>query len=195
MNPEVTLYFIRHGETDWNAEARYQGQADVPMNETGRRQARRNGNRLKSILAANPALDFVASPLTRTRETMEIVRGELGLDPQSYRTEDRLMEVHYGSWQGLLAAELPERDPEGLSARSRDPYRWRPQGGESYADLMARTSPWLAEVDRDTVVVSHGGVSRTLRGALLGLDVALVPFLDVPQDRVLVLTPAGVSWL
>lgn len=195
MKPGVTLYFIRHGETDWNAEARYQGQADVPMNARGRAQARRNGSILKSLLSAHPGIDYVASPLYRTRETMEIVRAELGLDRNTYRTDPRLKEVHYGSWQGVLAGELPERDPEGLSARARDPFRWRPLGGESYADLMARTTPWLAEVEQDTVIVSHGGVSRTLRGALLNLDVAEIPFLDVPQDRVLVLTAGDVSWL
>lgn len=195
MRPGVTLYFIRHGETDWNAEARYQGQADVPMNDRGRAQARRNGGILKSLVSAHPGMDYVASPLGRTRETMEIVRAELGLDCNTYRTDPRLKEVHYGSWQGVLAGELPARDPEGLSDRARDPFRWRPHGGESYADLMARTTPWLAEVERDTVIVSHGGVSRTLRGALLNLDVAEIPFLDVPQDRVLVLTAGDASWL
>lgn len=195
MKPGITLYFIRHGETDWNAEARYQGQADVPMNDTGRAQARRNGERLKPVLAANPGIEFVASPLLRTRETMEIVRAALGLDPGSYRLDDRLKEVHYGSWQGVLIGDLLRLDPDGVAARARDPFRWRPHGGESYADLMERTTPWLAQVEHDSVIVSHGGVSRTLRGEILKLDTAAIPFLEAPQDRILVLTSSAISWL
>jgi probable phosphoglycerate mutase len=82
-----------------------------------------------------------------------------------------------------------------MAARTHDPFRWRPQGGESYEDLAARTVPWLDGIARDTVVVSHGGVSRVLRGHILSLDVATVPGLDVPQDRVLVLRRDGIDWL
>jgi probable phosphoglycerate mutase len=195
MRADVTIYFIRHGETDWNAEARYQGQADVPMNETGRAQARRNGETLRQLLPGIAGAEFVASPLKRARETMRIVRETLGLDPEGFEIDERLKEAHYGDWQGTLLADLPSLDAEGIEARTRDPFRWRPQGGESYEDLMERTLPWLASIARDTVVVSHGGVSRVLRGHILGLDVAAVPRLDVPQDRVLILRRDGIDWL
>jgi len=195
MRADVTIYFIRHGETDWNAEARYQGQADVPMNEKGRAQAQRNGEALRPFLPGIARADFVASPLQRACETMEIVRAALGLDPKEFRIDARLKEAHYGDWQGTLATDLPNLDAEGMRARTRDPFRWRPQGGESYEDLMARTLPWLEAIARDTVVVSHGGVSRVLRGHILGLDLKSVPRLDVPQDRVLVLRHGGAEWL
>ena len=195
MRADVTIYFIRHGQTDWNAESRYQGQADVPMNERGRAQARRNGDALHLLMPGLGSADFVASPLARARETMKIVRNELGLDPHGYKTDHRLMEVNYGNWQGTLATEVPELDAEGFKARARDPFHWRPQGGESYADLMARSVEWLDGVARDTVVVSHGGVSRVLRGHILGLDQADIPVLDVPHDRVLVLRADGMDWL
>ena len=195
MRDDVTIYFIRHGETSWNAEFRYQGQADVPMNETGRAQARRNGEVLARLLPGIAEADFIASPLARARETMEIVRDVLDLDPKHYRIDDRLKEAHYGQWQGTLLADLPRLDAEGMQARNRDPFRWRPQGGESYEDLMARAVNWVRTIERDAVVVSHGGVSRVLRGHILGLDRASVPSLDVPQDRVLVLRRGGVDWL
>jgi broad specificity phosphatase PhoE len=195
MRADVTIYFIRHGETSWNAEFRYQGQADVPMNEIGRAQARRNGEALAQLLPGIADADFVASPLARARETMEIVRDVLGLDPKLYRIDERLKEAHYGEWEGTLLADLPRVDAEGMQARIRDPFRWRPQGGESYEDLMARAVDWLGTVERDAVVVSHGGVSRVLRGHILGLDPATVPGLDVPQDRVLVLRREGIDWL
>ena len=191
----VTIYFIRHGETDWNAQARYQGQADIPMNERGRAQAKRNGETLRSLLPQIAETDFVASPLKRARETMRIVRDTLGLERDDFEVDDRLNEAHYGHWQGTLAADLPHLDAEGMAARTRDPYAWRPPGGESYEDLMARIVPWLAGIARDAVVVSHGGVSRVLRGHILGLKLATVPLLEVPQDRVLVLNRDSVDWL
>ena len=195
MRAGVTVYFIRHGETHWNAEARYQGQADVPMNDTGRAQARRNGDALRPFLPAIAQVDFLASPLARARATMEIVRGALGLAPGDFQVNDRLMEANYGIWQGTLASDLPRVDAEGLAARTRDPYRWRPKSGESYEDLMTRTRTWLEGIERDAVVVSHGGVSRTLRGHVLNLDFATVPFLDMPQDRVLILQRGAMEWI
>jgi broad specificity phosphatase PhoE len=195
MRPDVTIYFIRHGETEWNAEARYQGQADIPMNARGREQARRNGLSLRPLLPELAKADYVASPLARARETMQIVRTVLDLPADGFRIDERLKEAHYGDWQGTLAADLPRVDAEGLIARTRDPYRWRPQGGESYEDLMARAVPWFQSIARDTVVVSHGGVSRVLRGHILGLDVNSVPLLDVPQDRVLLLRHDTIDWL
>lgn len=194
MRPDITIYFIRHGETDWNAAGRYQGQMDIPLNHKGRGQAARNGAVLRDLLADPSRLDFVSSPLGRARETMDIVRDKLGLAAGGYRCEPRLKEVHYGVWEGTLWNELPTVDPEGLAARKKDPFHWRPREGESYADLDARTGAWLAGVERNTVVTSHGGVSRTLRGRVLGLDVREVPFLEVPQDRILMLRRGSIEW-
>src|SRR5690606_17645353 len=189
-----TIYFIRHGETDWNAARRLQGQTDICLNDIGRRQAARNGHVLRKIVQEIEVLDFVASPLSRTRETMEIVRESIGLDRPGYRTDPRLKEVNFGHWEGLTWAELPERDPKGYQARLADPFDWRPRGGESYRDLTERIAAWLESLEGDTVVVSHGGVSRVLRGHLLGIDPREVPFLEVPQDKVLVLRPGEMSW-
>jgi broad specificity phosphatase PhoE len=191
----ITLYFVRHGETDWNAERRYQGQRDIPLNDRGRTQARRNGRALAAIKSELATARFVSSPLGRTRETMDILRAEMGLAPGGYSLDDRLKELSYGSWEGQLQDELPLSDPEGWAARNRDPFRWRPQGGESYADLLQRCAHWLIDVRHDTVVSSHGGVSRCLRGHVLGLDPASIPDLESPQDRVLVLTKGAMRWL
>jgi broad specificity phosphatase PhoE len=80
MLSNVTIYFIRHGETDWNKIQRYQGQTDIPLNDTGRAQAARNGRVLGEVIGAGKAqVDFVASPLERATETMEIVRANMGL--------------------------------------------------------------------------------------------------------------------
>lgn len=195
MRSGVTLYFIRHGETDWNVELRYQGQTDIPLNAKGRAQSRRNGEVLGSHLKRPEDLDFVASPLGRTRSTMEILRTSLNLDPKGYRIDHRLMELSYGIWEGHLLADLPKIDEEGVKARAQDPYHARPPGGESYADLELRTLAWLQTVERDTVVVSHGGVSRCLRGHLLCLPQAKIPELESPQDKILILKKGAMEWI
>jgi probable phosphoglycerate mutase len=162
------LYFIRHGETDWNAEGRLQGQHDRPLNKIGLGQAVRCGDILRALLARDghdaQAFDYVASPLSRARRTMELVRGGLALDPAGYRTDARLAELSFGQWEGFTFAELKAReaDRRTLATREHDKWRFVPPGGESYADLLGRVSAWHAGVSRDTIVVSHGGVARTL---------------------------------
>jgi probable phosphoglycerate mutase len=196
LRPGVTLYFVRHGETDWNAARRYQGRRDIPLNDTGRAQAKRNGRVLAGLVGARAAaLDHMASPLQRARETMEIMRSELQLDPEGYRTDARLAEIDYGHWEGRLWTELPVIDPEGFAARQADTWGWQPNGGESYRMLSERVGRWLAEIERDTVVASHGGVSKALRGLVLQLTSAEIPHLEVPQDKVLVVTAGSIRWL
>ena len=195
MRDGLTIYLLRHGETDWNRDRRYQGQMDIPLNATGRAQAKRNGEALRTMLPGIAQLAFVASPLGRARETMEIVRSQLGLPPKNYAIDPRLRELHYGHWEGQLQSDLPHIDPGGLAERTADPFRWRPKGGESYADLLARTVDWLGSVNGDCVVAAHGGISRCLRAAILGLDTATIPDLDSPQDRVLVLTKNAMRWI
>lgn len=190
-----TIYVVRHGETDWNRERRYQGQTDKPMNARGREQAHRNGAALRSALNNPLEFDFAASPLMRARETMDIIREELGLAKDGYRTDPRLMELSYGSWEGKLQSDLPTLDPEGWAARARAPFTWRPEGGESYADLLVRCRSWLGSIERPTVVAAHGGISRCLRTLVLDLDPASIPDLESPQDKVLKLQNGTMTWI
>ncbi len=191
------IYFVRHGETDWNAERRLQGQRDTDLNDTGRGQAARNGQVLSERIGDPQAFDFVASPLRRTRETMEIVRRELGLATEGYRTDGRLREIHFGDWEGLTWAELKARDPEAHTARRADPWSTAAPGhdGESYAELSQRALEWFHEVERDTVVVSHGGVLRCLRGHVERMPQAEIPSSDALQDRFLLIDGAATLWI
>ncbi len=196
MKDGVTLFFIRHGQTDWNKLQRYQGQTDIPLNDTGRAQAARNGRTLREVLGSDLArFDFAASPLVRATETMEIVRRNMSLPSRPFELDERLKEQNFGHWEGLLWSELPTLDPEGFSARLADTWGWTPRGGENYADVTARVAQWLDGIERDTVVVSHGNISRCVRGILLGLDEAVVPKLEVPQDRFLRLSRGKAEWL
>lgn len=162
------LYFLRHGETDWNAERRLQGQHDIPLNALGREQAAHCGDILAAQFARTgrsaDSFDYVASPLSRARVSMELARGTLGLDPFAYRTDARLMELSFGEWEGFTYAELKARDPEHLVVAERDQKKWTfvPPGGESYRQLLARVADWYRQVTHDTVVAAHGGVCRVL---------------------------------
>ncbi len=195
MQQGIIVYCIRHGQTDWNAQSRYQGQEDIAINEFGREQARRNGEALRAFLPKIAAAHFVSSPLSRARETMRIIRQSLGLAVEEYATDDRLLEVHYGAWQGQLLETLKSTDAEALAARRADPFHFRPPGGESYSDLLQRTCDWLSTLKGDTVVATHGGITRTLRAHLLALDPGKILDLEVPQDRVLIIREGEMRWL
>jgi probable phosphoglycerate mutase len=196
LAPGVTLYFARHGETDWNLAQRYQGRQDIPLNATGRAQAARNGEALARTLAGvGGALDCVASPLLRARQTMEILLRELALAPCAYRTDARLAEINYGHWEGQLWTQLPLSDPEGFAARKADMWNWQPRGGESYRALSERVAGWLWALERDTLCVAHGGVMRVLRGLIERLAPAQIFALAVPQDRVLIVEDGTIAWL
>jgi probable phosphoglycerate mutase len=182
------LYYIRHGETDWNVEARLQGGRDIPINAAGRAQAQRCGEILRDLLArdrrAAADLDFVSSPLGRARETMEIVRATLGLDPHAYRSEARLTEVAFGRWEGFRLDELRQREADAVAARERDKWRFVPPEGESYETMSRRIADWYAGQMSDTVAVAHGG---TLRGLIVRLGIMSAqeaPMLDIAQGAV-----------
>ena len=112
---------------------------------------------------------YVASPLKRARDTMEVLRASLGLDPHAYAVDDRLMEIAYGEWEGLTLPEIDARMPGVLAEREQDKWDFAPPGGESYRDLTARISAWYAALTQDTVVAAHGGGVRALM-ALLHLE-------------------------
>jgi len=161
MTPRA-FYFVRHGETDWNAERRLQGQRDVPLNDLGRRQSARCADILRGLVAGTAEFDYISSPLSRARETMEILRGGLGLVAQDYAVDGRLAEMSFGRWEGLTYQEVRARDPAALPARERDKWNFQPPGGEGYAQLLERVRAWHAGVTGDAIVAAHGGVARVL---------------------------------
>lgn len=190
-------YFVRHGQTGWNAEFRLQGQADTDINDFGRAQAVRNGRRLAELVGDGSDFDFVASPLKRTRETMELVRSEMGLSARGYRVDSRIMEVHFGDWQGFTYAELEARRPGSTAARLSDKWGFVAPGtgGESYQMLLDRIKPWLEALERQTVCVTHGGVMRVLFRMIEDRPPDEVAAMEIPQDKVLRLKDSSLEWL
>ena len=147
MTASPLVYVVRHGQTDWNAEGRFQGSRDVPINETGRHQADRNGAALRKLLGSDAEdFDFVASPLGRARETMERIRTAMGLPHQEYRTDSRLVEVSYGNWEGHTLPELEAHENAAqMRAAERRKGKWDflPPGehAESYEILNSGAWP------------------------------------------------------
>ncbi|MFK7793115.1 MAG: histidine phosphatase family protein [Devosiaceae bacterium] len=200
ITPPHPLIFIRHGQTDWNKEGRLQGSQDIPINETGVWQATRNGRRLKGVFEDEAFnLDdftFVASPLGRCVRTMGLVRQGMGLDPDTgFETDDRLKEITFGQWEGKTFEELKAKDAEAVATREANKWGYVPPDGESYQMLSQRMRPWLESLDRPTIAVSHGGVSRAVRGLLFDLDPDETPRLDVPQDKIYLVNDAQGFWL
>ncbi len=194
-----TLYFIRHGETDWNRAGRMQGQTETDLNALGRAQAARNAEALGELLGhrdmAADALAFVSSPMRRTRQTADIVREKLGLTANGYAFDDRLREVAFGTYEGLTPAAIKTRFPDQHRARKDDRWSFTPPGGESYQQFSGRVGAWLDTVDRDMIVVAHGGTSRVLRGHLLNLTPGELVKLEVPQDKVMILGAGRCDWI
>jgi broad specificity phosphatase PhoE len=160
------FYFVRHGETDWNAERRLQGQLDIPLNDVGRRQSVQCGKTLRDLITVRhktPAdFTFLSSPLSRARETMEILLGVLGLPRDGYAIEPRLAELSFGRWEGLTYQEVRSLDRSVLAVRERDKWNFMTPEGESYAELLVRVRDWHASVKGDIIVAAHGGVARVL---------------------------------
>jgi broad specificity phosphatase PhoE len=192
-----TVYFVRHGQTAWNAEGRLQGQAETDITAHGRAQADGNGARLKDLIARPADFDFVASPMRRTRETMERIRTAMGLAPQEYRTDSRLIEVSFGDWQGRTFLELEAEAPGVTKPRSRDKWNFVPPGvgAESYQLLLERVRPFLEELDRPTVCVAHGGVLRAVFRHFADVPQREAATLEIFQDKVLRLENGRLDWL
>jgi broad specificity phosphatase PhoE len=165
-----TIYYIRHGETAWNAEGKLQGTQDIPLNDLGRRQAANSGAILAGLFSrdgrSETTLAFITSPLGRARTTMELVRSRLNLPPHQYAIDDRLREIGYGNWEGSTLVQMQASDPVVFARRQADKWTVPPPGGETYAEVQARVTDWYNGLTADTVAVAHGGTARALMVAL-----------------------------
>jgi len=190
-----TIYYIRHGETAWNAEGRLQGTLDIPLNDLGRQQAAHAGNILADLFARDgrdtSSLTFVASPLGRARSTMELVRGKLKLPTADYALDDRLREIGYGQWEGSTLPQMQLSDPELFAKRQAEKWTVSPPGGESYASVQIRVRDWYDQLRVDTVAVAHGGTARALM-VTLGIETPLsAADLTIEQGAVYVFGDGG----
>jgi broad specificity phosphatase PhoE len=161
----TTLLLVRHGETDWNRDGRWQGHSDTHLNESGRAQARRVAVELQDV-------DVVySSDLARARETAEIIAGELGLE---VHVDPRLRERSFGAWEGLTAEEI-EADFRDAHARWRAGEGPGADDAEPFDAFGARVQAFLHELlerhpDETVLLVGHGGSIRVIHALACGLD-------------------------
>ena len=168
----MRILLARHGETPWNAEGRYQGQEDIALSTVGEAQARALGERLRGVRIDRA----VASPLARAARTAELALGEERA--ALLRTDPGLMEIAHGTWEGLLAAEIRERDPDRALAWRDAPHEVLMPGGESLQHVLDRAWPALERAcdglgdDGTLLLVAHDAVNRVLLCKVLGLPLA-----------------------
>jgi len=171
------LCLVRHGQTDWNLEGRYQGQSDVPLNKTGRYQARALAQDLKGY----PFTAIYSSDLERAKETAEFLAEILHLP---VTIDSRLREINQGQWEGQLVDDIKARFSELWKQRTADPASLRPPGGETVAEVARRVYTALDDITRlhpggSVLVASHGLVLATVickvRGIPLGQAYSVIP--------------------
>lgn len=191
------IYFCRHGQTDWNVERRLQGQWDTALNETGLAQATENGRKLAREIPSASSFDFVASPLSRTCETMRRIRAAMGLEPDGFRRDPLLKEICFGEWESHTFAELELVSPGITDAREADKWNYVAPGpnGESYAMLCERVQRWFSGVRQPTVCVTHGGVMRCIFRIVRGDGENEAATMNIPQDRILRLVGGQLDWI
>lgn len=191
----LRLYFMRHGETVWNTERRYQGMTDIELSEEGLRQAECAAKRFKNI-----KIDKIyASPLKRAMKTAEKIAAEKGLEIIS---EDDFREIHFGEWEGKTVPELTEKYGESYTNFIREPHKYGFPGEGSVENVINRIKPGIdriiAEEKGNVLIVSHGGIIRLMIMYIMGLDSSWftkmwinntgVSIVEIKNDRRLLLT-------
>ena len=165
--PEIFL--LRHGQTLWNLEGRYQGQKDSALTARGRAQAGAMGQVLARALDGRAGFRAFTSPQGRARQTAAAALGPAALDPCP---DARLREVGFGAWEGLCWDDIARRWPERAALAETEPFLWHFQapGGERLEEVRARVTAFLDDLTGPAVLVTHGITGRVLRGVWLGLD-------------------------
>jgi broad specificity phosphatase PhoE len=164
-----TWYLVRHGETEWNAASRMQGQLDSRLTPLGRAHARSSAE-----LLARLGVDAIfASPLGRVRETIAIVEADVHA-PVTF--DDRLKEWHSGDWSGEQWSDLGRKWPDEFAAWEGDRWHARSPGGENFVDLIDRARGFFADAAQlraaRIAIVAHGFMNRALCAVLLDLPPA-----------------------
>jgi probable phosphoglycerate mutase len=183
----VECWLIRHAQTDWNVEGRYQGQADMPLNATGLAQA----NMAVEKLAGFHFDALYSSDLLRARQTAQAISMKLGL---KVSLDTRLREINLGEWQGQLFTEIREKYPTEMSVRRADPENSRPPGGETVKELSIRVWAAFDEISHanpggSVLVVSHGLALAAVIARTSGTDLKQI-FKLIPENA----DPMVVSW-
>ncbi len=165
-----TIYLLRHGQTEWNVEGRYQGQLNSPLTAKGKEQAHANALKLKKYINIKE-VKFFASPLGRARDTAEIIAKINGVDIANIMFEEQIQEFNYGIFEGKTKTYCKSELATEFLAREADKFNYVLEGGESYAKVYVRLKKWLELVkdEKVIVIVAHEMINRALRGIYCNL--------------------------
>jgi len=177
------LFILRHGQTEWNLLKKYQGQLDSPLTALGQAQAATQGKILQQHLKGR-TLPAYASPLRRAAHTAELALLPLG---QQARHDSRLKEVHFGEWEGKTYIEVFGADDIDRTENRFEKYFSSP-AGEDFQSIQSRCRAFLEDLERESIVITHGITSRILRGLWLGLGPEAMLDLPIGQGCVYQLT-------
>jgi len=160
-----TIYLLRHGQTVWNVEGRYQGQLDSPLTEKGKEQSKANAIKVSKYIDIKE-LKVFSSPLGRAKETAEIIAKANGLDVSKIIFENNLQEFNYGIFEGQTKEYCKTEYKEIFEAREANKFSYVLEGGESYIKVFERLMLWLSSVQEEEVIVivAHEMINRALRG-------------------------------
>ena len=186
------IYLIRHGQTVWNAEGRYQGQLNSALTQKGESQAQANGEKLLTYLKDIDEFAFYSSPLGRASSTANIIADIIGFDKEKILFDNRIQEINYGIFEGKTKHYCQTELKEQFDAREANKWSYTLKGGESYETVSIRLKEWLATLssDKPIIMVAHEMINRTLRGIYLGLESEVMLKLRQPND-VLILLEQG----
>jgi broad specificity phosphatase PhoE len=185
------IIFVRHGETDWNKKGFIQGSIDTDLNDKGRAQAQAVAQALLLKRDELTNWNFVVSPQKRARDTMGYITAALEKPPAVI--DARVRELGFGVWENHPFWEL--KDSPIFPADAERRYVWRPEGGESYQDGVARVDDWLSEIKTPTLVVAHGAVGRCIMGRVAGLPPEQIVTLKTPQGCYCYLHDGRMEWV
>ncbi len=180
------LFFVRHGETDWNRAGRFQGHTDVPMNEVGFGQARQAGKRLRSLLSSDESRDIaiISSPLSRARQTAVEICRSISRQESAVEVNHALKEISHGDWEGMTTLEVKSAFPELRRARKADRWNFAAPGGESYAARAPEVAGLLRRIERPTLLVCHAGVIKICLYLLGAADRQNAPVSTISHGKV-----------
>ncbi len=167
------MYLIRHGETEFNVEGKFQGQSNSPLTENGKDQIYQVARMLKMELGDDiHNWEIISSPLGRAMDSTKILCETLAYDLTKVQTDERLAEVSVGDWAGLYIEDIKAQWPRLLEGTNHYNWYFNSLGGERYADVEGRVKAFLESVkDKEKlIVVAHGVTSRIIRGLYQNLD-------------------------
>ena len=166
-----TIYLLRHGQTEWNVQGRYQGQLDSPLTELGEKQAKESALKLKKYINIE-STTFFASPLGRAKATALLMATTLGKKSSEIIFEKNIQEFNYGIFEGKTKDFCQTELKAEFEAREANKWNYVLEGGESYVMVSQRLLTWLKSIQHEeiVVVVAHEMINRALRGLYLNLE-------------------------